>query len=241
MGRCVDSTGGRRKLKGDWAEKMRVFLEIQPRFVQARYIAPAFAEFHPDFYPENKTRGKTSMVGWLLSKLCGDPYAKKSSRGAVWRNPYHREKKKIAWDIDGTIYYNFLELAFFEFVDRWGGRDAILPFNRMNPEIIPGEIEYVVTFRPEWWRGPTENECRGHGIFPKEIIMNPSGTDIHTGEAIKFKAKVLNERLFDIYVDNDILLLERLRPMLKWTQCMTVEEYRQKSRYFPKVSIEACT
>jgi hypothetical protein len=132
---------------------------------------------------------------------------------------------KTAWDIDGTLYFNFLELDFFGYVDRWGGREKILPFNRTNPQVRLEEVKNVLTFRPAWWREQTLVELVHHGISPDvNLIMNPSETDMHPHESAKFKAEMLNEHEFDVYVDNDDILRRNMQPYTT-AKCVSVEEY----------------
>jgi len=131
---------------------------------------------------------------------------------------------RAAWDIDGTLYHNFIELDFFGYVDRWGGRDKILPFNKTNPIVCPRDVRYVLTFRPEWWREKTEMELNRHGFFPELVLMNPSDTDIHSWQSVLFKAGILNDQMFDIYVDDDPILRRKLQPLTR-ARCVSTEEY----------------
>ena len=133
--------------------------------------------------------------------------------------------KSVAWDIDGTLYFNFLELDFFGFVERFGGRDKILPFNMNNPMVDPCDVECVLTFRPEWWRKETHAELKRHGFDPVLVLMNPSETDARPSESVAFKARMLNAHEFDYYVDNDDCLRRNLQPLLKRTKCISVEEF----------------
>jgi len=136
---------------------------------------------------------------------------------------------KTAWDIDGTLYFNILELDFFGYVDRWGGRDKILPFNRTNPMVCPRDVRYVLTFRPSWWREQTEKELLDHGFRPRQVLMNVGGTDMHPWQSVQFKARVLNERKFDVYIDNDVILRRNLQPLTR-ARCMSVEEFYMEGR-----------
>jgi len=132
----------------------------------------------------------------------------------------------VAWDIDGTILHNVLELDFFGYVERWGGREKILPFNHLNPAICPKDIKYILTFRPKWMQEMTEKELLGHGFDLNKVflIMNPRETDIHQAEAVKFKAKFLNYYKFDFYVDDDDILRMKLQPLTS-TRCISTEEF----------------
>ena len=132
-------------------------------------------------------------------------------------------RPKIAWDIDGTLYHNFLELDFFGCVDRWSGRDKILPFNQRNPLVRTEDVKYVLTFRPTWWREQTERELVRHG-FSAILLMNPSTTDVHAHESVDFKAKILDMYQFDIYIDDDDCLRRRLQPLTK-ARCMSTQEF----------------
>ncbi len=131
---------------------------------------------------------------------------------------------KAAWDLDGTLYHNMLELDFFGYVERWGGRDKILPFNRPNPIVCPKDVKYVLTFRPSWWREQTEAELARHGFSPIEVLMNPSDTDMHPGQSVQFKAHILNEGRFDVYVDDDDILRRYLQPLTR-ARCISTEEF----------------
>jgi hypothetical protein len=133
-------------------------------------------------------------------------------------------RQRVAWDIDGTLYFNFLELDFFGYVNRWGGRDKILPYNVTNPMVCPRDVQHVLTFRPSWWREQTEKELLDHGFHPMQVLMNTGGTDMHPWQSVLFKAQVLNKRKFDIYVDNDDILRRNLQPLTR-THCMSVEEF----------------
>ena len=143
--------------------------------------------------------------------------------------------KKVAWDIDGTLYHNFLELDFFGYVERFGGRDKILPFNRTNPVVCPQDVRYVLTFRPSWWREQTEKELLDHGFRPYRVIMNQSATDMHPNESVVFKAGVLNAEGFDVYVDDDPILRMKLQP-LTLARCMSVEEFYNEDIYNALIS-----
>jgi hypothetical protein len=131
---------------------------------------------------------------------------------------------RVAWDIDGTLYFNCLELDFFGYVDRWGGRDKILPFNFTNSMVCPRDVRHVLTFRPEWWRKATREELKKHGFNPGVLLMNPSETDIYANQSVVFKAAVLNRWKYDVYVDNDDILRRNLQP-LTTTRCVSVEEF----------------
>lgn len=133
----------------------------------------------------------------------------------------------VAWDIDGTIYFNVLELDFFGYVARWGGRDKILPFNRINPQVRREDIRCILTFRPEWMRDMTMKELRAHGFDTSKVIvmMNPSDSDCSHGHALEFKAGMLNSMKCKYYVDNDDILRRNLQPMLWTTECISVEEF----------------
>ena len=132
----------------------------------------------------------------------------------------------VAWDLDGTIYHNVLELDFFGYVDRWGGREKILPFNRLNPTIHHGDIKYILTFRPKWMQEMTEAELVKHGFDLDKVflVMNPSKTDIRQDDAVKFKAGVLNYYRFNFYVDDDDFLRRELQPLTR-TRCISTEEF----------------
>jgi hypothetical protein len=134
---------------------------------------------------------------------------------------------KVAWDIDGTLYFNVLELDFFGYVDRWGGRDKILPFNRRNPQVCTKDVKCVLTFRPEWWRSMTTSELEKQGFDVEKmlILMNPSNSDMHPHQSVEFKAGILNSMGFDFYIDNDDCLRRNLQPKLWHTQCLSVEEF----------------
>jgi hypothetical protein len=132
---------------------------------------------------------------------------------------------KVAWDIDGTLYFNVLELDFFGCVDRWGGREKVLPFNQTNPQVRLEEVKNVLTFRPEWMRKMTLLELVNHGICSDvNLIMNPSERDDRPHESARFKADTLNEREFDVYVDNDDVLRRNMQPYTT-AKCVSVEEY----------------
>ena len=139
----------------------------------------------------------------------------------------------VAWDLDGTIYHNVLELDFFGYVDRWGGREKVLPFNHLNPTICPRDVKYILTFRPKWMQEMTEAELVKHGFDLNKVflIMNPCKTDVCQADAVKFKARFLNYYRFDFYVDNDDFLRRELQPLTR-TRCISTEQFYAEADKF---------
>jgi hypothetical protein len=54
--------------------------------------------------------------------------------------------------------------------------------------------------------------------------MNPSETDMYPQQALEYKARVLEENGFDIYVDDDDCLRRRLQPLTR-ARCISTQDF----------------
>lgn len=130
-------------------------------------------------------------------------------------------KKVVAWDLDGTVLYNILNINYDFYIKKYD-IETLNRFCRLNPIINPSDVQLIVTARSSKTRATTQKQLDKHNINA-DVIMYPFERWAPE-RAIDFKANTLNELGADFYIDDDIILLKNLKNKTS-AECITTVEF----------------
>lgn len=130
----------------------------------------------------------------------------------------------IFWDFDSTIIYNIFDLDYHRFIYTNEGVKKFKKFSHLNPIVDVTDIKHVVTARAPYNNyNDIHLDLKKLNINAKLYLNKTQRKNLH--DDIQFKAMILNKHKPKYYIDDDDFMNNSLQPHLKYTKCITTEQY----------------
>jgi len=132
--------------------------------------------------------------------------------------------EEVFWDFDSTITYNIFDVDYHRFIYTKDGVSTFKRFSHKNPIINISDIKHVLTARAPYNNyNDIRKDLKKLNINAKLYLNDIQRKSFH--DDIQFKAKVLNSYKPKYYIDDDDFMNKLLQPYLKYTKCITTEQY----------------